>query len=271
MQLDQHRIAIRERGYLEVLDLALRVISAYAGPLTAAFLAGIVPLAALNAWLLSGLARYAVETEFPAGYLYWMLVLVMWEVPLATAPATLLLGQSLFLERPEAGRIGRDFAGSLPQLLLYQVLLRGLLVLPIVTWFVPASFWPYLNEILLLERNPLRAGRTRRITTYRRLSALHGGMGGDLFGRWVGGIAVGTALLASLWLSMWLLAALLFNAWAWEGPVYTVFYPVALWTVAAYFTVVRFLGYLDLRIRREGWEVELLMRAEEARLTRQWT
>ena len=45
-------------------------------------------------------------------------------------------------------------------------------------------------------------------------------------------------------------------------------YPATLWMVAAYFTVVRFLGYLDLRIRREGWEVELLMRAELDRWTR---
>jgi hypothetical protein len=29
-----------------------------------------------------------------------------------------------------------------------------------------------------------------------------------------------------------------------------------------YLTVVRFLAYLDLRIRREGWEAELMMRAE---------
>jgi hypothetical protein len=36
--------------------------------------------------------------------------------------------------------------------------------------------------------------------------------------------------------------------------------------VAAYFSVVRFLSYLDLRIRHEGWEVELLMRAEALRM-----
>jgi hypothetical protein len=34
-------------------------------------------------------------------------------------------------------------------------------------------------------------------------------------------------------------------------------------------SVVRFLSYLDLRIRHEGWEVELRMRAEGAQLVRQ--
>jgi hypothetical protein len=43
-------------------------------------------------------------------------------------------------------------------------------------------------------------------------------------------------------------------------------YPLLLWLVAAYFSVVRFLAYLDLRIKHEGWEVELLMRAEGLRL-----
>ena len=47
------------------------------------------------------------------------------------------------------------------------------------------------------------------------------------------------------------------------------YYPLALWLVLGFFAVVRFLGYLDLRIRREGWEVELMMRAEGARLERQ--
>ncbi len=43
---------------------------------------------------------------------------------------------------------------------------------------------------------------------------------------------------------------------------------VAMWLVAVYFTAVRFLGYLDQRIRNEGWEVELFLRAERDRLTR---
>jgi hypothetical protein len=53
--------------------------------------------------------------------------------------------------------------------------------------------------------------------------------------------------------------------------IYTFYYPLALWLVVGYLTVVRFLAYLDLRIRREGWEVELMMRTEAARLTRQLT
>ena len=49
----------------------------------------------------------------------------------------------------------------------------------------------------------------------------------------------------------------------------TIYLPAAIWLSLGYFAVVRFLSYLDLRIRTEGWEVELIMRAEGARLTRQ--
>jgi hypothetical protein len=45
--------------------------------------------------------------------------------------------------------------------------------------------------------------------------------------------------------------------------------PLSAWLVAGYLAVVRFLQYLDLRIRREGWEIELQLRAEAARLQRQ--
>jgi hypothetical protein len=45
--------------------------------------------------------------------------------------------------------------------------------------------------------------------------------------------------------------------------------PLSLWLVVGFFSVVRYLCYLDLRIRREGWEIELKMRAEASRLNRE--
>ncbi len=46
-------------------------------------------------------------------------------------------------------------------------------------------------------------------------------------------------------------------------------FPLALWLVIGFAAVARFLSYLDVRIRREGWEVELTLRAEAARLAGQ--
>ena len=39
---------------------------------------------------------------------------------------------------------------------------------------------------------------------------------------------------------------------------------MAMWVVVVFSTVFRFLNYLDIRIRREGWEVELKVQAAVA-------
>ena len=45
-----------------------------------------------------------------------------------------------------------------------------------------------------------------------------------------------------------------------------VVWPVSVWLTAGFFSIVRFLTYIDLRIRQEGWEVELRIRAEALKL-----
>ena len=47
--------------------------------------------------------------------------------------------------------------------------------------------------------------------------------------------------------------------------VYLVLYPLALWAAGALSVLIRFLSYLDTRIRLEGWEVQLAVRAEAIR------
>ena len=270
MQPDSTGIAIRERSLLDLLDFALRVIRAYGWPLLATSAAGMLPFALLNAWLLSDFAaRTDYLTEAPGEYVWWMIWLVMWEMPLATAPATLFLGQAMFRQKPEAVRIVRDLIGSLPQLLVFQGLLRGLMMPMVITWIIPHACWPYLNEIILLERNRLLRRKSQGMSTFRRSTALHSGTAGDQFGRFVVCLGVGAALVGGIWLTLWFIRIVAVNERSFTRPIYTVLLPIAIWTVVGYFNVVRFLSYLDLRIRREGWEIELRMRAEGERLTRQ--
>jgi hypothetical protein len=274
MILDDYRIAIRERSYLDVLDLSLRVIRSHAAPLAVAFLVGIGPIAILDVLLFHYLKLDPkpndIEDSVPAWYLFQVFFLIVWQTPLATAPATLYLGQALFAERPSPRHIASTFLSSLPQLIYYQVFVRALLMLPIFTWFVLFALRPYLNEVLLLERNPFSAGRSRQVTTRRRVSSLHGGMEGEFVTRWLCNAGIGLALFLSIVGSLECLAGILTGDLADESIVYTLYFPLALWIVMAFFTVVRFLAYLDIRIRREGWEVELLMRAEQARWTRKY-
>ena len=261
MQFDRTRIAVRERAYVDILDLALRVIRVYAGPLLLAFAAGIVPIAVFNGWLLADYADEDFELGFPLAYMFYMVLLILFEAPLATAPATLYLGKAVFTERPDAREIAREFRQSLGQLLICQVLLR--------LWYLR---WSYLNEVILLERNRLWRKKGGGESTLQRARVLHLGEGGDLIMRGFVVIVVGGLLFASIWLSIFFVRVILLGQWEWafDRPTYTVYFQLALWIVVAYFAVVRFLSYLDLRIRREGWEVELIMRAERARLTRKW-
>ncbi len=284
LELDRTTIAIRERAYPDILDLALRVIRAHAGPLLAALALGAIPLALLNHWLLWDYADADIELGFPFQYVVYTLLLVTWEMPLAAAPATAFLGEAMFNRRPQRRRVLRTLRQTAAQVFLYQVLYRGWpvpLVLFAPTWVGTLAllglmiYWPilyitrpYLGEVILLERNPLQPTRANAMTTSRRSGNLHGGYTGDLFARWLAALAAGGLLFGSVWGSIWLLRAALLTEIRWDSLMWTWYFQASLWLVAGFFTVVRFLSYLDLRIRREGWEVELRMRAEEGRLVR---
>ena len=270
MQLDKTRIAIRERSFSDILDLSLHVIRRHALALAATFTAGVLPLAILNHWLLSEyLDDFDPDGMPSAEYFYMLMVLLIWELPLAAAPTTLYLGQALFNEQPSAAKLGKELLASLPQLILFQVVLRGVLSLAPITWWVLFWVWPYLNEIILLERNPWRKRGLYGSSTATRSSNMHSRNRGELFGRWLGSLLIGVGLIAALVAAGWFLRRQLAYEMAFDRTMYAVYLQAAIWITLGYFAVVRFLSYLDLRIRTEGWEVELIMRAEAGRLTRQ--
>jgi hypothetical protein len=265
VQLDQARIAIRERSWLDNLDLALQVIRAQSAGVAASAAIGILPFVLLNFFVLTWLYPDSDE-ESHAGYWYFSIVLVMIEAPLATASLTLYLGQAMFLLKARPREIAREFAACLPQLLLLQFFLRILFILPTITWIIPYALWPFLNEVILLERNPL-VGRAGRLSTLKRNSALHRGGSGDFLLRAICALALSGLLVTALVLTQgFLLENLLGLRAGWKTEIMTL--QLALWFVVIYFTVARFLSYLDQRIRDEGWEVELALRAERERLAR---
>ena len=301
MQLDRTRLAIRERGLLDTIDLALHVTRDFVGPLAIASLLAIVPLALLNYALVGWMAPVEPETPWDIGRYWWsMTVLIYLEAPLASIFVVAYLGPALFLEKRTLRQIAGDVLRYTPQLLLCQGLLRGLLVAwglyllvdrveagPVEFLFIPIvllwstamrAFRPYINEIVLLEKNPLRARHDNTITMGKRSTHLHGPYSGDLLVRWVGGalvalllvgLALATAIvLEGVLIGVWPFAGMLTDDFSWnmDWALLHIIYPASLWLIVAFMSVVRFLSYLDLRIRHEGWEVELLMRAEALRL-----
>ncbi len=264
MRTDHARIVIRERTWSEILDLALQVLRTQFAPLCAAAAVGIVPVAILNVIILNVLYSSTLAMDTDADVTAVLLVMI--EAPLATAVMTLYLGQAMFTARPNVKKIAREFVASLPQLVLLQVVVRTVLIVPVLTWIVPYAVYPYLNELILLERYPLFAP-AGQLSTARRMSALHRGGSGDYIGRAIGAAILSVGLILALWTSQGMLLEVLFGFQP-TPLTQVVSLQLVLWIVVAYFTVARFLSYLDQRIRYEGWEIELALRSQRERLLR---
>ncbi len=278
MQRESTLVAIRERGFLEVMDLALQVLRHCAPGVVAWGLVGVVPWALLNFFLVESLwgEDLSESPESWSSLLMFQLWLASWEMPLATAGVTLYLGQRMFRPRVDHRLVVRQWCGSLGQLLLLQGLGRGMFHMFCISLFVPYWFWPYLNEVILLERNRL-FGRTKesnqthdqapiKLGTLNRAARLHSQVVGESIFRWLVATVVGAVLLGSWSVALSVLVTWVqtktLSPWAWMQIVF----PTATWCVVVFFAVVRFLSYLDLRIRKEGWEIELQLKTQAARL-----
>lgn len=266
MQIDQARVAICERSWVDNLDLALHVLRSGGVPLLLTTLAGVLPMVGLNYLFVDWLYSGGLYEDTGLGFFLTNALLVMTEAPLATAPLTLFLGQALFVERPNSRKIFRDFLECLPQMFLLQGVLRLLLIVPFVTWIIPYIIWPYLSEVILLERNPL-VGRQGQISTRMRNSNLHRMNSSEFLKRGFLTLFLAPMLVAAVWVTQSMLLEALFGYEpGWPGQVLAM--QGSLWVVTVFFTAARFLSYLDQRIRSEGWEVELFLRAQRQKLMR---
>ena len=88
MLYDRTLTQIRERSFLDLLDLSLSVVRARPVVLAVTAFVGILPWAVLNYWVLSD-----PNLELPL--LTWIILLAM-EAPWATAPLTVVLGDLMF-------------------------------------------------------------------------------------------------------------------------------------------------------------------------------
>lgn len=289
MQLDRTRVAIRERGTLEICDLALHVMRAFSPALLVMLAVGIVPVMLINRLALGWMTEDLVPWTF-VRYVWVMSLLVFIQAPLATSVATVYLGDAMFLEKPTLRAVLKNLSKLSGRIFVCQGLLRGVLpawllaatlspfettpgdvLLPLLAMalFLLRALRPYVSEIVLLERNPLRSRDQRAITIGRRSAKLHNPNSGDLLARYLA-IALLTVLLVIVVLfGIWFIAGTVLGDWRWGPVMLHVVLPGAMWLVAGYMAVVRYLAYLDLRIRREGWAVELQLRAEANRLQRQ--
>ena len=297
MQLDRTHVAIRIRTISEIGDLALVMIRRYPGALLVAFVLGALPWILLDYAILGYLpireAQLGLNDPDAVPELrrfrMWFITLVFLQTPWAGAAATYYLGQAVFEAKPTYRSVFAAVRSKRWTLLWTLGILRGPLLwmwVPILRWgspyngffdvFVPGAVLvlygavrggrPFLPEILLLEQCPVRGKNERTITASLRSSRLHGPISGMLMHR---GVVV-SLVLVGLTLSFYhtsgtFLSLLTGNRSTFSLVPVLFLFPLALWIVAGISVFVRFLNYLDSRIRLEGWDVELAVRAEAIR------
>ncbi len=294
MQLDKTRIPIRERDHLDVCDLALRFSFAHFKPLLGMLLVGALPCALLNAYLLSSMLDIEYIHEDFQRYLIIMVLLVFFQAHWATSFMTAMLGDVMFMQNVNSRQIIRSVFAATWKMAWCHGVLRGLFPALFLLWigitannpedaifFVVLAFLlsivvgclrgarPFINEIILLEKNPLTSSNKMVQTIHRRSSRLHGPSSSFLFGRSLVTLLIVRVFAYLLILTMWFLPGMILEQWAWGSLMVYFVLPTGLWLAEGFGAVIRFLTYLDLRIRREGWAVELHMRAEAAHLERQ--
>jgi len=272
------------------MDLSLHVLRMYALPLLATMAMGVIPLVVINHLLLDWMLVGAEERSvFPLRFVYVITLLVYIEAPLASVFATSYLGQAVFLDRPRFRDVIKDVGKMFPRIVWCQLLIRGiapawllllcvdrydefnflvegfLLVMLLIWAMCLRAFRPFINEIVLLERNPLSSTNKRVMTIGRRSSMLHAN-GGDLLVRGIAANLIGILLVLAVYGTFMFVSGVMRNDWSQPPSMIRFGFPLAMWITTGYFTVFRFLSYLDARIRQEGWEVELRLRAEAARL-----
>lgn len=245
MAYDRTLIQIRERSFLDLMDLALLVIRRRPITLVLAAAAGIIPFAVLNYWVIHTLGDD--PTDWP--------VILFFEAPWATAPLTIVLGGLMFDQPPHTlaviGRIVRAF----PSFILVHVLLRGLMG---VTFFllplIPGKLW-FASEVILLEK-------TGGFQALRRCSQLSTDRFGPFFRTALAQLTFGLIFIVCFWIGTGAISSTVFKrSLAWEEPGFTTWslfrFHFGVWIAIAFCSVARFLIYIDQRIRTEGWELKL--------------
>ena len=298
MQLDRTHVVVRPRSISEICDLATLVLRQYFLPLVIAFGCGMLPFALLNFALLGWIP---VETEAEAEellveelfvarlrYGFLMASLIFLQTPIAGVFATHYIGQAVFESRPPWRKVLRDAMSISHRWIWILGIVRGPLIAMLLLLWINLEYEsagmetfvmmmaitiagliravrPHAAEILLLERCPLRAGSSGTLPFRKRSYLMHSPVSGESSARFLAIGLLATGLTAALFLCMMFLQGVFAQRWSQNLVSQLIYIPFAMWSVAGFTIIVRFLCYLDNRIRLEGWDVELSLRAEAAR------
>jgi len=263
MDLLQARVALRPRSMSDVLDLA--------GPFCIANRRLLLPLVAVTTLIggtLSGICRLWLDWAWPG---VWFLTGGYWL--LSTGLFTLAGGDLLFREpsRIRVGAVLGRFVRRFPHYLaarILQWLVLGVCAVLLVPLPIFASRLLFVSEAVLLESGsaPVSLARSSQLVMFR------------------GGTCLGLAVACALSPFLFAVAAdvvgdaivgMAFemgqpfgSLWSDGGSAFAV---VGALLSAPFVASASFLGYIDMRTRKEGWDIQLrfmaLAEAESRRVT----
>lgn len=252
MQIDAARVVLRPRSLSEILDLALRFCSEPAAKLYVKL--GLMTL--LPAWLLTLAARWALGWEWLA---VWALALAL--VTPIQGVFTVAVGQMMFAEEIRVRAVMKQFLRRFPAYFGALLISRLAIALGCLGFFLvipPLWMWgrtTYVHEACLLEQ----AGPTDAMQRAARMIA------GNILGSTglllllslaaFGFVCVSEALLNYGLLKFVLQVGMPFDAIIEDGGSAAGLF--GLFLVVPYWATARFLAYIDLRTRRDGWDIQL--------------
>jgi hypothetical protein len=301
VQLDRTEIVVRARSAPELFDLSLQVLKRHGLPIAMSALVIGGPLMLVNglaiAWMLSEDGLLAADhLDQPLLAMRWRhawhwIALFVAQFPLMSLPTSIYLGHQIFYEPlPLRVLLLRLRSIAFRCLWVLGFLRLGLCGLLLEPWVNPTvafdwllEFWlifasaacavlfrvarPFAPEILGLELCRLRPRRPGEIGYRLRNRDLHRFLFSENVGRFMAAACYGSLLLAALIAAQLFVIGVSTGHWQWSSWIDYVGLPLSLWCVGLFMAVFRFLSYLDSRIRLEGWEVELRLKAEAVRLS----
>ena len=253
MDILQTRVAFRERTLPDVVDLSLRFTVAHARAYLQVAAATIVPLLVGTYFL----ARYTTPT------LTWCCVFVA--IIFAEAPFTILASRLVFADHVPTRVVLSETLRALPKLVVVVVSQLFAIAVATTMMIVPGVWlgvaWHFTFEVLLLERASTFGAFTR---SQRMIS----GAFGEAF------VALGVRTMidvAVIVLAEYAGRSLLEDflqvtppASLWSGGA-GMLSLVGVWLWVPFRATLRFFVYLDLRARREGWDIQTRFAAIAAR------
>ncbi|MDA1179926.1 MAG: hypothetical protein O2931_14140, partial [Planctomycetota bacterium] len=281
MKQNATHIPVRPRSFAELLDLSLHVMVRHLAALTWICLIFVGPFLAFDLYLCHTVI--AAESLGEGGTVFLILPqLVFLQAPLATSAVTLYMGRVMFLQQTNPRTIVSELWRVSGTLILIHGISRLALVgtgvalagclssapdayfgfLSIMTFFVAIvrGLRPFVNELVLLERCTLRSrANSENSTVSHRNRSLHASNSGTI--AWRSFISIPAAILllhivnsSGSYVMSQMVGRQIANPY-----ILAIWMSLCFWFVAVIFSIVRFLNYLDIRIRNEGWDVQLLV------------